>query len=281
MGAGQPLHGRRKDGTEFLTEINLIPLETPRGKAVLASVVDVTERNRKEEELKQSHTDLEQFSYIVSHDLQEPLRMVSSYTELLAERYRGKLDEKADKFIFYAVDGAKRMHQMIAALLAYSRVGSRGKPLLPVSSEAALKAVMLGMGAEIRGTNAVIDVGPLPEVLADEGQLGQLFQHLIENAIKFRGEAPPHIQINANIRGDRWCFSIKDNGIGIDPKYKERIFQVFQRIHERGKYEGTGIGLSIAKRIIERHNGQLWMESQPGGGATFFFTLRPTQRGLS
>ena len=273
MRAGRELLGRRKDGTEVAIEIGLTPIPTSDGLLTLASIIDITERVRNEAELRRSNAELEQFAYIASHDLQEPLRMVASYTELLGQRYRGKLDEKADKYIFYAVDGAKRMQALVADLLAYSRVGSQGRPLVQVDSESVVKSVVEMMRSSIRKANATIEISALPAVLADEGQLRQLFQNLIGNALKFRATADPIIGVRAARHGERWLFCVEDNGIGIDMQYGERIFQMFQRLHERGKYEGSGIGLAIVKRIVERHGGVIWLESKPGLGTSFFFSL--------
>jgi PAS domain S-box-containing protein len=273
MGAGRDLFGRRKDGSEVAIEIGLSSMELPDGRFTLASLVDITERKRIEEELRRSNAELEQFAYIASHDLQEPLRMVASFTELLGQRYRGKLDERADKYIFYAVDGAKRMQQLVADLLTYSRVGSQGGPLVPVSADAVIGRVLSTLAGPIRDTQAGFGIGQLPMVLADEPQLGQLFQNLIANALRFRGEAPPRVRIDAQRKDDRWVFSVADNGLGMEMQYADRIFQMFQRLHERGKFEGSGIGLAVVKRIVERHRGQVWLESTPGVGTTFYFTL--------
>ncbi len=267
------LFGRRKDGSEVAIDIDLRSIETPDGPFTVASIVDVTARRHSAQELRRACEDLEQFAYIASHDLQEPLRMVTSYTELLAQRYQGKLDERADKYIYYAVDGAQRMHRLLTDLLTYSRVASQGKPLAPVSAEAVVKGVVDRLAGAIRQANASVEVGPLPIVRADEQQLGQLFQNLIGNALKFRSEAPPAVEIGATPASGRWQFSVKDNGIGIESRHMERIFQIFQRLHQRGKYEGNGAGLAIAKRIAERHGGRIWLESEPHIGSTFFFTL--------
>ena len=264
---------RRKDGRSVAVEIDLNSIETPEGRFTLVSMADIAPRIRREDELRRSREDLEQFAYMASHDLQEPLRMVASFTELLAQRYQGKLDERADKYIFYAVDGAKRMQQLLADLLTYSRVSSQGKPLLPVSAEAVVKSAIAKLDVAIRRTSATISVGRLPTVQADEGQLRQLFLHLLDNALKFSGEAPALVEISVAPRDDQWQFAVKDNGIGIDHQGRERIFQMFQRLHERGKYEGNGAGLAIAKRIVERHGGRIWLESEPGLGSTVCFTL--------
>ncbi len=273
MGQGRDVHGLRHDGTLVPLEIGLSPIEMPEGSFVLATLIDITERKRRDDELRRSNADLEQFAYIASHDLQEPLRMVASYTELLAERYKGQLDERADKYIFYAVDGARRMQRLVADLLAYSRVGSQGKPLRPVAAGAVLADVLQVLAPRIREAGAELQCGDLPTVMADEDQLFQLLQNLLGNALKFRSEAPPRIRIGATLEGGEWHFLVTDNGIGIEPRYSERIFQMFQRLHERGRYDGSGIGLSIAKRILERHGGRIWLESALGCGSTFHFTL--------
>ena len=230
------------------------------------------------EDLRRSNADLEQFAYVASHDLREPLRNVANYTELLAQRYRDQLDEKANKYIHYATDGARRMQQLVDDLLAYSRVGSQGGHLRPVDASKVLHAAVESLGEAIRESGATIDVsGTLPVVLADESQLLQLFQNLVANAIKFRSDSAPKISVQATFRNGRWVFALKDNGIGIDMRYADRIFQMFQRLHDKTRYEGSGIGLAIAKRIVERHGGQIWFESSRGTGTTFFFTMPSTK----
>jgi PAS domain S-box-containing protein len=241
---------------------------------------DVTERKRIEEALKttmadleRSNLELEQFAYVASHDLQEPLRMVSSYTQLLAQRYKGRLDSDADDFIGYAVDGASHMQQLINDLLAYSRVGTRGNPPGPVPADQALDRALENLQAALQENAVEITRDPLPTVTIDGVQLSQVFQNLIANAIKFQGDKPPHLHITCAARGLEWVFSVRDNGIGIDPQYLERIFIIFQRLNPRGKYPGTGIGLAMCKRIILRHGGRIWAESESGKGSTFYFSL--------
>jgi|GEM_PF-1034526 len=247
------------------------------GVAVLR---DITLRKKAEqekeqytEELKRSNAELEQFAYVASHDLQEPLRMVASYTEILGERYRGKLDASADKYIGYAVDGAQRMQRLIRDLLAYARVSSQAKPPQPTDASAVLTAVLHGLHPAIESNKAEIVFDQLPTVMADEVQLGQVFQNLINNAIKFHSDRTPQVAIRAQASGRWWHFSVEDNGIGMEMESAGRIFQMFQRLHSRDEYEGTGIGLAIAKRIVERHGGRIWVDSVPGQGSTFHFTL--------
>ncbi|NWF74719.1 MAG: hypothetical protein HXY51_17015 [Nitrospirae bacterium] len=224
-------------------------------------------------ELARSNADLQQFAYVASHDLKEPLRMVASYTQLLARRYKGKLDSDADEFIRYAVDGANRMQWLINDLLAYSRVTVQDKVFEEVDCNRVLEEVLSDLQVAVEESRAVVTRDPLPTVMADRVQLGQLFQNLIGNAIKFHGKEAPQIYVSAERRPTEWLFSVRDNGVGLDPEYAERIFVIFQRLHNREEYPGTGIGLAICKKIVERHGGRIWVVSRTGQGATFHFTL--------
>lgn len=224
-------------------------------------------------ELRRSNADLEQFAYIASHDLQEPLRMVASFLQLLEKRYKHKLDKDADEFIGFAIDGAKRMQLMISDLLVYSRVGTRGQNVARVNLGKVVRDVMSNLRFSIEDSGAEIKTDDLPEILADEFQMKQLFQNLLSNALKFKGERKPEVYISAEDRTDSWLFGIHDNGIGISQEHYENIFALFQRLHPQVLYPGTGIGLSICKRIVERHNGRIWVESELGKGTVFYFTI--------
>jgi light-regulated signal transduction histidine kinase (bacteriophytochrome) len=231
------------------------------------------ELRQKTEELARSNAELEQFAYVASHDLQEPLRMVSSYAQLLEQRYNDLLDDRAKKYIFYAVDGAARMQRLITDLLSYSRVESRAQPLARTDSHAVLGEAIRNLSEAIAESHALVINDDLPTVWADHSQLVQLFQNLIGNAIKFHGPESPRVHVSAARNGNKWVFCVRNSGIGIDAQYFERIFVIFQRLHGRGEYPGTGIGLALCKRIVERHGGRIWVESEPGKGSAFFFSL--------
>ena len=242
--------------------------------------LDIAQRQRAEEqfilqakELARSNAELEQFASVASHDLQEPLRVVISYLQLLSQNYHGRLDTDADEFIAYAVDGAQRMQQLIVDLLAYSRAGTRGTELVPADCEQVLAQVLVDLHMAMAESGAVVTHDPLPTVPADATQLGQVWQNLISNALKFCSMQPPRVHVAAEQQEKEWTFLVRDNGIGLDPTYAGRIFGLFQRLHTRTEYPGTGMGLAICKKIVERHGGRIWVESEPGHGATFFFTL--------
>jgi len=284
---GQPLKESdweviRKDGTKKYVEASVSLKRDSSGKPIgfRGIVRDVTERKQAEEALKEkteelarSNRELEQFAYVASHDLQEPLRMVTNFVQLLAKRYQGKLDSNADDFINFAVDGTMRMWKLINDLLAYSRVGTRSHTFEPINCETILQEALDNLKVTMEESGAVVTHDPLPTVMADNPQLVELFQNLIGNAIKFRGDEPPRVHISASRNGNGWIFSVCDNGIGIAPEYAERIFIIFQRLHGRNEYPGTGIGLAVCKKIVERHGGRIWVESEPKKGATFYFTL--------
>ena len=267
--------GRRIE-VEFVSNVYLVNHQ----KVIQCNIRDITERKQAEDQLKhaladleRSNKELEQFAYVASHDLQEPLRMVSSYTQLLVKRFEGPLDGKTQKYVHYVVDGAIRMQTLINDLLAYSRVGTRGQPLEPTDAHAALGEAIRNLAALIEENRAIITNADLPTVRADALQLGMVFQNLIANAIKFRREDIPRIHVSAQDRSREWVFAVKDNGIGIEPQHAERVFVLFQRLHTQAEYPGTGIGLAVCKRIVEHHGGKIWFESEPGNGSTFFFTV--------
>jgi PAS domain S-box-containing protein len=271
----------REDGSYCHVEAtgcNLV--QDPAVGGIVVNIRDVTDQKRVEEsledyaaELARSNEDLEQFAYLASHDLQEPLRMVRSYLKLLQRRYEGKLGSDADDFIHYAVDGAARMQSLIQGLLSYSRVRTKGGEFNVVDCDAVLGRALANLQLVVEVSEAVVTHDPLPKVQGDELQLGQLFQNLLGNAIKFRGEVPPCVHISADIQGTDWVFSVQDNGIGIQEGDAERIFTIFQRLHREEEYPGTGIGLAMCRKIVERHGGGIWVESEAGCGATFHFTI--------
>jgi light-regulated signal transduction histidine kinase (bacteriophytochrome) len=271
---GRDLFGMHKDGSEIPVEIGLNPIEAEEGVFVLASVIDIGPRKQVEAELRRSNEELERFAYVASHDLQEPLRTVSSYVQLLSRRYRDRLDADAVDFIDFAVGGARRMQRLIEDLLVFSRVGTRGAPLVPTDMQTAFESTLASLHAAIEESRATVTADPLPAVLADGSQLAQLLANLIGNALKFRGEGPPRVHVSALRTGRFWTIGVQDNGIGIAPEYFERIFVIFQRLHSREEYAGTGVGLAICKKIVERHGGRIWVESSSGDGARFSFTLQ-------
>jgi len=234
------------------------------------------ENRQGHEDLARSNRDLEQFAYVASHDLQEPLRMVATYTQLLAERYRGKLDADADKYIHYAVDGALRMQKLVQDLLTFSRVGRQALAMQSTDCHVVLETALTNLEAAMQESHAVVEHAQLPTVMADSSQLVQVLQNLIGNAIKFRGTKPPLIRVSAEAQGKEWVLSVADNGIGIAADHMEEVFVIFRRLHTRSEYPGNGIGLSICKKIIEQHGGRIWIESEAGHGSTFRFTL-PTR----
>jgi PAS domain S-box-containing protein len=269
-----------------ILETKKIPIYDEKGKPkyILGISNDITDRKKTETELKmkseelvRSNAELEQFAYVASHDLQEPLRMVTSYVQLLEKRYKDKLDQDANEFIAFAVDGSNRMRTLIQSLLEYSRV-NRIKPFEKINVNELLEIVQHDLRDTILSNNATVYIDKLPEIIGDHTLIGQLFQNLISNAIKFKGEKPPQIKISCEERENDYLFSVKDNGIGIDKEYSNKIFVIFQRLHTKDKYPGTGIGLAICKKIVERHGGEIWVESLPGEGSTFFFTIRKNLR---
>ena len=278
----------RKDSTCFPVTYTSTPIIED-GKIVGAVVTfrDITETKQAEEKLKKlsdelarSNADLQQFAYTASHDLQEPIMVVAGFVNLLAKRYKGKLDEKADEFIQHAIDGTKRMQVLIRDLLDYSRVESTGKRFKPTDCLSVLDKAVFNLQIAIKESGAIITHDDLPTVMADSQQLIRLFQNLISNATKFRGKEAPKIHISAEQKEDEWIFSVKDNGIGVDPRFSDQIFVMFQRLHAKKEYPGTGIGLATCKKIIERHGGRIWVESEQGKGSTFYFTIPERQPSL-
>jgi signal transduction histidine kinase len=260
-------------------EARLVPLMQQHGQ-VMVIIRNISELRealnalaQQAAELARSNAELEQFAYVASHDLQEPLRTVSSYLQLLQRRYRDRLDTDANEFIDYAVDGAKRMRALINDLLTYARVSSRGKPPEPTPLDEVVDEVLAGLRTAVEEHAAVVTRRPLPTLQVDRGQMAQLYQNLLSNALKFVKDGPPRVRLDAEKRGGDWLLSVSDDGIGIEPRYADRVFEIFKRLHARNEYEGTGIGLAICKKIVQRHGGRIWVESEPGRGATFYFTI--------
>ncbi len=271
-----------KSGEERLIAWRNTVLKDEEGNIIgtLSSGEDITDRKRAEkeskhlaDELARSNSDLKQFAYVASHDLQEPLRVISGFVKLLAKRYKGKLDDRAEEFIDHTIDGVQRMEMLIGDLLEYSKVQLEGMVLKPADCNLLVEKSLKNLGSAVEESGAMVTHGSLPTVMADASQLSRVFQNLIGNAIKFHGEDAPKVHISAEKKEDEWFFSVRDNGVGINPDQAERIFVIFQRLHTKEEYPGTGLGLSICKRIIERHGGRIWVESESGKGSTFFFTL--------
>jgi PAS domain S-box-containing protein len=277
---GREVEGLRKDGATVPLELSVGEARHDGTRVFVGIIRDISERKRADQErqcaldkLARSNRDLEQFARVVSHDLQEPLRMVSSYCELLGRRYRGRLDNEADQFIDYAIDGAQRMQLLIQALLAYSRVEARGAAFVETDANRSFELALTNLQKSIAESQARITADPLPTVLADEVQLVQLFQNLVSNAIKYRRDAPPEVSVSAEPRGAFWVFAVTDKGIGIEPRFARSIFEPFKRLHSRQEVPGSGIGLAICKRIVERHGGEIWLDCEYRDGARFCFTL--------
>lgn len=264
---------RTKNGEHRKLLVSMEQILYDKENCILSTFIDITERKQIEEELRRSNAELEQFAYVASHDLQEPLRAMAGMVQLLQKRYQGQLDERADEYIAHIVEAANRMGNLIQALLTYSRIHRSVQPIELVDASQCMQTALKNLEVSIKENHAVVTAESLPRVYADAVQLTQLFQNLIGNGIKFRGEEEPHVHISATKLKDAWQFSVRDNGIGIEPQYFERIFLIFQRLHTRGEYSGTGIGLALCKKIIDRHGGQIWVESEPQRGSTFHFTL--------
>lgn len=274
------LSARRKDGSEIPIEVGSAIVDAEDGRFVVSSVIDVSERRSAEQalrdqsaELERSNRELEQFAYVASHDLREPLRMVATYVTLLQREYSDRLDGEALDYIRFAAEGATRLTRLVSDLLEYARIGPQKLNLAAVDCRAALAEVLAALRAHLEQTGTSVSSGALPHVLGDHVLICQVFQNLIENGIKFRSATPAHIHISAERVNSEWHFHFEDNGIGIEPRFHARIFELFQRLHTSDRYPGTGMGLALCKKVVERHGGRIWVTSKPGEGSTFSFSL--------
>jgi len=287
MGPGMDLAARRKDGTEFPVEVGLSYTPGENGVIALGVVNDITERKRHEDQLSRAHAELraseatlrranaelEQFASLASHDMQEPLRMITGYLDLLQRRYADQLDPDAREFIRYAVEGSQRMKNLIRDVLSLSRAGTRPLSKRRIAAQEVLGSALANLNTAISERRAVITASDLPQIVADPGLLAQVFQNLIANAIKFTRNETPRVHISAERRAGEWLFSVRDNGIGIDPAHRERVFRIFERLDASEEFPGSGVGLAICQKIIERHGGRIWVDSAPGQGSVFHFTI--------